>query len=81
MGNDLIEVDESKSRSFYPWEELESIGDSFKTSNKNARQLVYAKNKANERKGLSERFKAGKQPLGHYIVTRIEDAVEDITSV
>ena len=56
----MISVDESKPRSFYPWHELVEIGMYFQTSNKNSRQLVYAKNKSNEKKGVEARFKAKK---------------------
>ena len=67
-----IEVDETKSRSFYPWDALAEIGQSFMTKNKHARQLVYAKNKANKRNGDYRRFKAAKDPSGQYLVTRTE---------
>ena len=67
----MIEMDETKSRSYYPWDELTSVGEEFKTSNLHARQLVYAKNKANLKKGRGERFKAKKDPMGYYLVERV----------
>ena len=67
-----IQHNDNKSRTFYPWEDLAEIGDTFITTNKHARQLVYAKNNSNKSKGVSQRYRAFKRGT-QYVVERIAD--------
>lgn len=56
----MEKVTEKPPRTYYPWDTLKEVGDKFKTESMTARQLVYARNKANERMGKPERYKAYK---------------------
>lgn len=56
--NDVEPIpNDSSARVFYPWKDLTEVGMSFYTDSVHARQLVYAANKAYEKRGEVNRFK------------------------